>query len=884
MLTLPARQFSRGDVEEQKDAYGDFIVVKSVVEYDLAVAGEEQLALEFQVAGDAALQTWVNGQLHDEAALAPAQTGVGQHDEPEWVAVAAPIRVAAGAERLKLVLRSASVGLDVAPRRVYQLRVTATAGSGAAALASAERQPWDYLSWLLERYPLGDEPEESPFLRPREPFRFDPTLPAHSAHPTAYPDAISSDRAGYLVGNALLRHGEVEPNQLTPSLGSFVFGPTPTPEAEKQMEGHWGCLTGRLGEIELRAADGKPIELRGNGLHFQPHELEMRFEGPGVRVEVDTAIDWGGMLEARIRLTSDEPASLVLSGALNLPGKWWQDSGLWLGQTVFHYMLGLDLTSSVEAKVTEEAKPLGYRIELEPSTEAELVVRLQPGYRVKDIREALLAQRKSNLTVAERSRQEFRDFYSRVVPPFACSDQRLVDIYYYVAYTVRASMVDVPFEPYMDPYLTCSKVAFGGLNMWPENVASDALYLRWLNDKRLGERAIRKGVERPDTGPLQPSAPQPGSGAFNIDRSAVTIREFAKCSDDPEFLDLVRRGVRANADRMVEHPLEDGALEAYDHMLPQYDFSLRYKPFTQGRVWWGSRMDQPLAHIDANTWRYQILRLAAAYARAEGDASAAQLEARAEAVREAINRLMWDDEAGFYFDYATGDRARSDVMSVAAFSTLWAGVADRARADRLVEHLTNPKEFWPRFPVPATSLADPRTNPRGYTDGGILLDVNNWFPLQGLLKMGYRDVAAELFWRTMDLMSAQGILSWGCYNFTADDGSPFPDRMTADSGVGVDMMLRCTTGFIPRTDDLFEFDPVVLGPRLASLDWGPYRYKKHWLETHWRAAPAGPKARPGLTIVVDKARYHLLEPKHVLLRLDQGELESVPIVPDPLDP
>jgi len=40
VLTLPARQFSLGDVEEQKDAYGDFIVVKSVVEYDLAVAGE----------------------------------------------------------------------------------------------------------------------------------------------------------------------------------------------------------------------------------------------------------------------------------------------------------------------------------------------------------------------------------------------------------------------------------------------------------------------------------------------------------------------------------------------------------------------------------------------------------------------------------------------------------------------------------------------------------------------------------------------------------------------------------------------------------------------------------------------------------------------------
>ena len=58
VLTLPARQFSRGDVEEQKDGYGDFIVVRSVVAYDLGVAGVEQLSLEIQGAGDAALQVW----------------------------------------------------------------------------------------------------------------------------------------------------------------------------------------------------------------------------------------------------------------------------------------------------------------------------------------------------------------------------------------------------------------------------------------------------------------------------------------------------------------------------------------------------------------------------------------------------------------------------------------------------------------------------------------------------------------------------------------------------------------------------------------------------------------------------------------------------------
>jgi hypothetical protein len=278
-----------------------------------------------------------------------------------------------------------------------------------------------------------------------------------------------------------------------------------------------------------------------------------------------------------------------------------------------------------------------------------------------------------------------------------------------------------------------------------------------------------------------------------MDRAALTVYEFTKCCEDAAFVDRIRRIIRKMADRPPPHPFEQGALGAQDGMLPQYDFSLRYKPFTKGQVYSGSQMNQPLAH------------------------------------------------------------------------------------------LTNPREFWPRFVVPATSLADPRTNPRGYTDGGILLDVNNWFPFQGLLRMGYRDVAVELFWRTVDLMSAHGILSWGCCNFMADDGTPFSDRLTADAGVGVDMILRCGTGFLPRTDDLFEFDPLILGPKLERLDWGPYRYKKYWIEVHWRAAGGDSQYPAGFTVLVGGARFHVAQPGHILLRLDNGRLQPVPLIPDPLD-
>lgn len=877
MITIPARNFTRGEVEEKRDSYGDFIVVKSVVEYKLDVSEIEQLALEIKAAGDVGLQIWLNGKLYDKEALAIPGTDLGLNDVPRWVRVGRPIDVTEKTKRIALVLRyDPSEGPSgVEPRRVYELRFTTIQGSGVPELRLAERKPWDHFSWLLERYPLSDTIQESTFLRPREPFQFDRTLPEH---PTDYPDAISSDEYGYQVGNSFLRVPAVRRNQLTPSLGRFVFGPPATPE-EKVT--YYGYLTGELGEIELRSAEGESIKLEGTSLHFQPNHIETSFEAPGVQIKVDSAIDFNDMLEAKITLAADKPVALSLRGSASLPGKWWQQSGIWVGQTVFYFVLGFDVNSSVDAQIIRNEKPLGYRIEMVPSTQAELVMRLKPGYRVKDVRDALISQRKSPISVAQRSWQEFHDFFARIVPPFSCSDQRLVVLYNYIAYAVRLNVVDIPFEPYADPYLTYSKIAFEGLNMWPENVTTDMLYVRWFNDRSFGERILRKCHEYPGSPPLQPFTP-PRKGYAWPYRDTVAAYEFAKCSDSPEFFDLIKKIVRATVEKPLENPFEGGALDGYDHMIPQYDFSLRYKPFTKGRVWWGSRMNQPLAHIDDNAWRYQLHRMAAAHARAADDSSAAQLEERAKAIREAINRLMWDDDVGFYFDYAVKDRKRSDVMSVAAFHTLWAEVPDRAKADRLVEHLTNPNEFWSRYVVPATSLADPRTNPRGYTDGGILLDVNNWFPFQGLLKMGYKDVAVELFWRTIDLMNTHGILTWACDNFTADDGSPM-GAVCPDSGVVVDMILRCGTGFVPRTDELFEFDPLILGPQLESLDWGPYLYKKHWIQVHWGARGGDPKYPAGLTIIIDDARFHLVQPRHILLRLEKGCLMSIPVIPDPLE-
>jgi len=56
----------------------------------------------------------------------------------------------------------------------------------------------------------------------------------------------------------------------------------------------------------------------------------------------------------------------------------------------------------------------------------------------------------------------------------------------------------------------------------------------------------------------------------------------------------------------------------------------------------------------------------------------------------------------------TGKQIR--IKSVAGFMPLWAGIATEQQAKRLVEHLTNPKEFWTPYPVPSYARSE-----RNYT-------------------------------------------------------------------------------------------------------------------------------------------------------------------------
>ncbi len=139
-------------------------------------------------------------------------------------------------------------------------------------------------------------------------------------------------------------------------------------------------------------------------------------------------------------------------------------------------------------------------------------------------------------------------------------------------------------------------------------------------------------------------------------------------------------------------------------------------------------------------------------------------EREAEALSDRINRTMWDDSTGFYYNvdmedhtfrFMTRDLRRQEIIGLLP---LWAGIADSARAAILVQKLTDTTKFWRRYGVPTLSADDPFYSP--YVDycckwNGPVWLLWDYMVYEGLRRYGYEDVAEELGEKMLEAVTTQ---------------------------------------------------------------------------------------------------------------------------------
>ncbi|MBN2431833.1 MAG: hypothetical protein JXQ27_10170 [Acidobacteria bacterium] len=245
---------------------------------------------------------------------------------------------------------------------------------------------------------------------------------------------------------------------------------------------------------------------------------------------------------------------------------------------------------------------------------------------------------------------------------------------------------------------------------------------------------------------------------------------------------------RLTGDRLFLEEMYDSSRKFYNYVLADRDSD------GDGLAEWGAHAvlesvrDAHVAVWDEVDWptRFEALdlncmlvreaRALAAMARELGRAEEADtLETAADARSARINETFWDEATGFYYHvdrtdhdfsvHQTNDLKREEIIG---FLPLWAGVADKDKARRLVSKLTDPAKFWRPFGVPSLAADDPYYNPKGYWNGPVWVEWN-YLMMRGLLDYGYTAEARELVRRITAGVAAQLRKNHTFWEFTSPD-------------------------------------------------------------------------------------------------------------------
>ena len=160
----------------------------------------------------------------------------------------------------------------------------------------------------------------------------------------------------------------------------------------------------------------------------------------------------------------------------------------------------------------------------------------------------------------------------------------------------------------------------------------------------------------------------------------------------------------------------------------------------------------------------------------------------AEKRKDAMNKLMWDKIRGLYYDYNFKKEKRGNISSVAAYFTMWAGLADKHQAAAMVRAL---RRFEHRGGLTTTD-----DRPFAYQIPGSIpvqwAFPNGWAPLhfivvQGLERYGYHEeatrIVAKWLHTNLDWFNREGVFLEK-YNVVDPSKPPLKGVYPSQTGFG----------------------------------------------------------------------------------------------------
>lgn len=158
---------------------------------------------------------------------------------------------------------------------------------------------------------------------------------------------------------------------------------------------------------------------------------------------------------------------------------------------------------------------------------------------------------------------------------------------------------------------------------------------------------------------------------------------------------------------------------------------------------------------------------------------AAHLRKRAKEIKDNINRYLWDEKDGSYYNMDSRNGSLVRRISYSCIHPLWAHVASKQRAKTFItRYVLKPKKLWSRFGIRTLAKDDP-----AYNNANILKPYSNWqgpvwpianyFYVQSLLHYGYQQEAMRVASRVASMCMKDIKRTGGMHeNYHAETGEP----------------------------------------------------------------------------------------------------------------
>ena len=171
------------------------------------------------------------------------------------------------------------------------------------------------------------------------------------------------------------------------------------------------------------------------------------------------------------------------------------------------------------------------------------------------------------------------------------------------------------------------------------------------------------------------------------------------------------------------------ALEKYAEWLEKY----RKKENTIHGLYWQTRLGSGMDNVprSGSGWVDMSAQMVMMYnnlsflcGKVGMKEKAVSYKGKAEDIAARINKFMWNEEDGLYYDINDkGDQIK--CKTVACFWPMLAVMANNDQAEKMLGNLKNPKLFWTQIPFASLSADDKNFKPDGqYWQGGVWAPTN----------------------------------------------------------------------------------------------------------------------------------------------------------------